>query len=144
MRSSGPRRVTAFLASAALLLSSTAAGATVTVSSASTAISPWAALSAFGTQASRASLCGATAAVAGAAAAAQAVPGQPGCVLPVVDAPPPIASPGPPPAPVPPPMIDSGGGFGISPLLLGLGALALGGLIYLLVKDDDDEPDSPA
>jgi hypothetical protein len=37
-----------------------------------------------------------------------------------------------------------GGGFGIDPLLLGLGALALGALIYFLVRDDDDDEASPA
>ena len=135
MSSLGPRRVTAFLVSSALLFSSTAASA-ASLPVPATAISPWAALSAFGTQASRASLCGAsTAAVAGAAAAAaQAVPGQPGCVFPVVDAPPPAL-----PAqaqPLPPPPAPVGGG-GISPLVLALGGLALAGLIYLLVHNNE-------
>ena len=132
MRSTGSYRFAAVMIAGSLMLSSTAANASAT-------ISPWAALSAFGTQSSRDAACG-TAVAAGAAAAAAAQGAASGCVLPVTDpAPPP-----PPPVvqniPVPPPPVESaGGGFGISPLVLALGALALGGLIYLLVNDDDDE-----
>jgi hypothetical protein len=118
---------TALLCSA-LLISSSAANA-------SASISPWATLSAFGTQASRDAACSAgTAAAAGAAAAAQA--GGSGCVLPVTDAapPPPVA----PEVPLPPPPVETGG-IGISPLVLALGALALAGLIYNVAKGDDDE-----
>lgn len=131
MRSTGTYRFAAMMIAGSLMLSSTAANAAAT-------ISPWAALSAFGTQASRDAACGT--AVAGAAAAAAAQGAASGCVLPVTDPAPP-----PPPVvqniPVPPPPIESasGGGFGISPLVLALGALAIGGLIYLLVNDDDDE-----
>jgi hypothetical protein len=57
-------------------------------------------------------------------------------VLPVVDAP--VAATVQPPAPVPvPPVEPVGGGFGISPLLLALGALAAGALIYFLIRDKD-------
>jgi hypothetical protein len=57
-------------------------------------------------------------------------------VLPVVDQ-------AQPPAPVPvPPVEPVGGGFGISPLVLALGALAAAALIYFLVikKDKDESP----
>jgi hypothetical protein len=133
MRSTGSYRFAAVMIASSLMLSSTAANASAT-------ISPWVALSGFGTQASQAATCGASsAAAAGAAAAAQGAAS--GCVLPVTDPAPP-----PPPVvqnvPVPPPPIESdGGGFGISPLILALGALAIGGLIYLLVKDDEKSPD---
>ena len=140
MASTLGRHATATILSAALLLSSTAAAAAPTLQSAS-AINPWATMAAFGTQASRATLCGSTAAVAGAAAAtsaAQAAPARPGCVLPVVDAPPPMVAPDVVP---PPPPVETG--FGVSPLLLGLGALAIAGLIYLIVNDDDDGGRSP-
>jgi hypothetical protein len=44
-----------------------------------------------------------------------------------------------------PPVEPVGGGFGVSPLLLGLGALALGALIYFLVRNNNnDEEASPA
>ena len=58
-------------------------------------------------------------------------------------APPPVAGP---PTPVPvPPVEPVGGGFGVSPLLLGLGALALGALIYFLVRNNNnDNETSPA
>ena len=126
-----------------LVAGSSAAQASQSIATASSSISPWAALSALGTQASKASLCSgasvAAAQVAGAAAAAaQAAPARPGCVLPVVDAAPPVVQPET--APVFQPVAD-GGGLGVSPLLLGLGALALGGLIYLILNNDDDDDD---
>ena len=135
MRSTGTYRFAAVMIAGSLMVSSTAANAAAS-------ISPWAALSGFGTQASHDATCGAAtaAAAAGAATAAQGAAG--GCVLPVTDPAPP-----PPPVvqniPVPPPPVESagGGGFGISPLVLALGALALGGLIYLLVHDDEKSPD---
>jgi hypothetical protein len=50
-----------------------------------------------------------------------------------------------PPAPVPvPPVEPVGGGLGINPLLLGLGALALGALIFFLVRNNNDNEASPA
>jgi hypothetical protein len=132
MQSTGTYRFAAVIVAGSLMVSSTAANAAAT-------IDPWAALSAFGTQASRDAACSAAtaAAAAGAAAAAQ---GSSTCVLPVTDpAPPPVVQN----VPVPPPPIETadGGGFGISPLMLALGALAIGGLIYLLVDDDDSSPD---
>jgi hypothetical protein len=83
-------------------------------------------------------LCGAAAV----AAAAQA-PGT-GCVLPVQDAAPPVAQTAPPqPIPVPP-VEAAGGGLAFDPLLLALGALAAGALIYFLVKHNHNHSNSPA
>jgi hypothetical protein len=94
-------------------------------------IDPWATLSVMSAGAPAAALCGAAA--AGQAAA-------PGCVLPAVDQ---TAVAGPPP-PTPVPAVEPvGGGLGISPLWLALGALALGAAVYFLLLDDDDEAESP-
>ena len=124
-------RISALIAGASLLLTTPAAAASAIPSAGS--ISPWAALSAFGTQASGAALCASSVA---AASAAQAAPARPGCVLPVVDAVPPPVVTGPPPVAALPPAV--GGGLGISPLLLGLGLLTVIGLLALAHGDDDD------
>ena len=117
-----------------LFISSTGAAAATTVTPASQ-ISPWAALTALSGGAPAAALCGAAAV----AAAAQTT--APGCVLPVADAAP-VATP-PPPTPVPvPPVEPIGGGFGMNPLLLALGALAAGALIYFLVKGSGGNNDN--
>lgn len=82
-------------------------------------ISPMVALSIFGSQASAAALCGSSAAATTASAVATAQAPAGGCVLPVVDAPPPpvpVAEVAPLPAPH---------GFGISPVLLGLAGIAI-------------------
>lgn len=122
------------LVAGSLMVSSTSAIGATTASTVPQA-NPWATLTALSGGAPAAALCGAAAV----AAAAQTAPG---CVLPVNDAAPVAAAP---PAPVPvPPVEPVGGGFGINPLLLGLGALALGALIYFLVRNDDDEDLSPA
>ncbi len=109
-----------------LIFSST--GAVAASSAAAPAqINPWAALVAMSGSAPAAALCGAAAV----AAAAQA-PGT-GCVLPAVDAAPPVAL-NPPPPPIPVPPVEAASAFVLSPLLLALGALAAGALIYFLVK----------
>lgn len=130
MPSTGSYRFATFLICGSLIVSSSAANA-------SASISPWATLSAFGTQASRDAACAAGTTAAAGAAAAQAATS--GCVLPVTDPPPP-----PPPAAdaVPPPMVETGG-VGVSPLVLALGALALAGLIYLVLSGDNDDEGSP-
>lgn len=123
------------LIAGSLMVSSTAAAA---ASPASTVpqVSPWATLTALSGGAPAAALCGAAAV----AAAAQTAPG---CVLPVNDVAAPVAVA--PPAPVPvPPVEPVGGGLGINPLLLGLGALALGALIFFLVRNNNDNEASPA
>lgn len=128
-------RVKSFVACVAVgslfLSSSVAVAASVPVGRAPSAqqIDPWAALSALSGVAPAAALCGA-------AATAAAMQTGPGCVLPVVDAAPApvVESAPPPPTPVPP--VEAPGGFGLSPLLLGLGALAVGALVYfLLIKN---------
>jgi hypothetical protein len=88
---------------------------------------PWAVLTAMTGGAPAATMCGA----AVAAAAAQT---PTGCVLPVLDAaPPPVAQAAPPPVPVPP-VAAPAAGLGISPLILGLLAIAAGVGIYLAVR----------
>lgn len=136
MRLSIVRHATVGLLSVGMLLSSTVASAANAPSAAQ--ISPWVALSAFGTQSTSNALCASSAAAAAASTSAQAAPAKPGCVLPVVDAVPPAVE------PVAPymPAIDQGG-FAISPLMLGLGALALAGLIYLISSEADQDDDSP-
>lgn len=121
------------LVAGSLMVSSTGA---VAASTASTIpqVNPWATLTALSGGAPAAALCGAAAVAAAAQPAA-------GCVLPVVDQAAPVAAP---PAPVPvPPVEPVGGGLGVSPLLLGLGALALGALIYFLVRNNNNDT-SPA
>jgi hypothetical protein len=100
---------------------------------------PWAVLSVMSGGASAAAVCGAAAAAAAAAQPAT------GCVLPQVDAPPPVAQ-TPPPQPIPvPPVESAGAGFGISPLLLGLAAIAAGvGLYLILHNNNNGHANSPA
>jgi len=122
----------------AFLAGSLMFGSTAAVAAAPVAVphaSPWAILSAMSEGAPAAALCGAAA-----AAAASQTPS--GCVLPALDAAPPVpqAAP-PPPAPVPPISAPSAGfGLGISPLLLGLLAVAAGIGIYLAVHHHGNSP----
>ena len=110
----------AFAAASMLVMSSAAAAAPRSVD-------PLVSLSVFGTQESRSAVCAAgsaAAAAAGTAAAAQAG-AAPGCVLPAVDAPPPVAvESAPPPVAVVEPVAATSGGIGVLPLLLGLAAIA--------------------
>jgi hypothetical protein len=123
------------LVAGSLFASSTSAVAASTAVSASP-INPWATLTAMTGGAPAAALCGAAAVASAAQASAN-------CVLPVTDAPPPVAQTAPP-APIPvPPVEAAGGGLAFDPLLLGLGALAAGALIYFLVRNHDNS-DSPA
>ena len=127
------------LVAGSLMFSSTSAIA-ATSPAAPAPNSPWAALSAMSGAAPVAALCGAAAA----AAVASQAPGA-GCVLPAVDAAPPMAQ-TPPPQPIPVPPVEGASGIGFNPLFLALGALAAGALIYFLVKGkdkDNDEPNSP-
>ena len=118
------------LVAGSLMVSSTGAVA-ATASHGSPQINPWAALTAMSGGAPAAALCGAAAVAAAAQTGA-------GCVLPVADAP--VAAQAGPPTPVPvPPVEPVGGGLGIDPLLLALGALAVGALIYFLVHDNNDD-----
>ena len=128
------RKIATF--SAAIALCSPPALATASATPAAPSqISPMVALSIFGSQASAAALCGsaATSTAASAAATAQAPVG--GCVLPVVDAPPPV--PVAEMAPLPP----VGHGIGITPILLGLAGIAiLAALIASQHHDNDNNP----
>lgn len=99
-------------------------------------VNPWAALTALSGGAASATLCSAAAATATVAQA----PG--GCVLPVLDAAPPVVDAGPPP-PVPVPALAAPSSFGISPILLGLAAVAAGVGLYLALRDKGG-PNSPS
>src|SRR4051812_14299332 len=127
-------RFVAAVVASALIMSSTGAVAATSTPLAATPqqVNPWAALTALSAGAPAAALCG------GAAAAAAAAQGPaPGCVLPVIDQPPP-------PAPAPIPAVEpAGGGFGISPLILALGAIAAAALIYFLVRHHHHNAVSP-
>lgn len=141
------RKFAGILAALALCTASTGAiAASSRQASNDAGLSPLIALSALGSDASRAALCGASAvAAAGAAAVSQGA--AQGCVLPVMDqaatAPPPLVESLPPPPVPPPPVAPVGGGFGISPLLLALAGIAAAVLLVVLLKDKDEDA-SPA
>ena len=111
-------------------------------------INPLVALSALGSPASRAALCGSSAAVAAATMAGQGVPG---CLLPIVDAvPPPMPEAAVPPVLEPAPLAAAApmtGLYAIPPVLLGMVGIVLG-LVLLHALDDNnnqgDEDNSPA
>jgi hypothetical protein len=115
-----------------MMLSSTAA---VAAAAPAPQADPWAVLSVMSGGASAVAVCG--------AAAVAAVAAQPaaGCVLPQVDAAPPVAQ-NPPPQPIPvPPVEGPSGGLGISPLLLALAAVAAGvGLYFALHHNHANSP----
>lgn len=119
-------------------LCATPALATASVAPAPTAINPMVALSIFGSQASAAALCGSSATTVAASAAATAQAPAGGCVLPVVDAPPPLPVVEPAPF-VPPPVAASG--FGLTPILLGLAGIAV--LAALILSQDNDNDNNP-
>ena len=110
-----------------------------TVATAATApvtpINPLVAVSVFGTQASAQEVCGTAVGAAAAAGAAVAAQGQAGCVLPVSDAPPPVANAG--------PAIVERSGIGITPIILGLLGLAALAALIASSNDDGDSPISP-
>ena len=135
MVSSGLKSVFGACIAGSLMFSSTAAMA----SAPAPQVDPWAVLTAMSGGAPAAAMCGSAAAVAAAATATQA-PG--GCVLPVVDAvpPPPVASAAPP----PPPLLAETAGAGISPLVLGLLAVAAGVGLYFAVHSGGHHANSPA
>ena len=136
MANSRFRGVVGFLVAGSLVFASTGAAAATTTLPAAPQISPWATLAGLSGGAPAAALCGA------AVTATQAA--SPGCVLPVVDTPPPVAQ-NPPPAPIPvPPVEAAGGGFGINPLYLALVAVAAGVGIYFLLKKKHNQSVSPA
>jgi hypothetical protein len=128
------RKFAAAFVALSLLGSSTAHAATATAR-----IDPLVALSVFGTSESRSAVCaaGASAAAAAGTAVAAQVGAAPGCVLPVVDAPPPPpVTEAVPPPPVAAAPIVTGAGISIIPLLLGLAAVAA---FAALALDDDED-----
>ena len=125
--------VIAFVITGSMLISSTGAVAAANPGTSAQQIDPWAALSVLSAGAPAAALCGAAATAAQPAA---------GCVLPAVDAAPVAVAP-PPPTPVPP-VEPVGGGLGISPLWLALGAIALGVAAYFLLRNKHHHAESPA
>ena len=129
------RAVIGALIAGSMIFSSTGAIAAA-APSATTQADPWAVLSVMSGGASAAAVCGAAA-----AAAAAAVQPAGGCVLPQVDAAPVAAQPGPPqPIPVPP-VEAASSGLGISPLLLGLAAIAAGvALFFVLHHNHSNSP----
>lgn len=134
MLSGVSRTVTTF--GLAVALCAGPAFASASVAAPAQSINPMVALSIFGSQASAAALCAAsgTTTAASAAAATQAPAG--GCVLPVVDAPPPVPA-----VAEPLPIAPAPTGFGISPILLGLAGIAiLAALIYSQNNDNDNNP----
>ena len=135
------RVVSGTLLGSALCLSSTAAMAAKAPAASAFApvsISPFVALSAYGTMQSRSAVC---ASAVGASAVAAAAEGQaaPGCVLPILDPVAPVvvetAPVGIPVAAVP---VGGGFGFGIGALLAGLVAIAGLAAVLLANGDDDD------
>lgn len=112
--------------------------ASPTAAMASQQISPWATLTVLSGGAPAAAVCGA------AVAAAAAQPAG-GCVLPVIDTPPPpVANAGPPP---PPPAEAVAAGYGVTPLLLGLVAIAGAVAFLVAVKNNGHghpQPNSPS
>jgi hypothetical protein len=98
-------------------------------------LNPLVAVSIFGTQASAQTVCTEAASSAAAAGAAVAAQGQAGCVLPAVDTPP------------PPPVVEPvphAGGFGISPVILGLLGIAALAALIIAGNDDSESPASPS
>lgn len=109
-------KMTAF--GAALVMSvSPALASSAAAPAAPRQISPMVALSIFGSQASATALCGASATTTSSTSAAVQAPVG-GCVLPVVDAPPPL------PVAEALPLIPAAG-IGIAPILVGLSSIAV-------------------
>ena len=127
------RPVAGVLVGVALCFSSTAAAAaSIPAAPAPMSISPFVALSAYGTMQSRDAVCATAVGAAGAAAAEGQAPAQ-GCVLPQLD-PAPVAVETAPVAPVavaPAPAF----GLGIGALIAGLALVA--GLAAVLLRNDD-------
>ena len=121
------------------LVSGPAFASVSAVPTAARTISPMVALSIFGSQASATALCGASATTVAASAAAAAQAPAGGCVLPLVDAPPPV--PVTEALPVAEPIAVSSG-FGITPILLGLAGIAI--LAALIAsQNNDNDNDQP-
>lgn len=131
------RGMIGFVAASAMLFSSTGAIAAAAPAPSSQP-SPWAVLTVMSNAAAAANVCG----VAAAAAAAGVQPTG-GCVLPQVDAP--VAAPVTTEVPPAPLVATPVAGLGVSPLLLGLAALAAGiGLYFAVRNNNGNNSNSPA
>jgi len=135
MGNSSSKRLVGFLVAGSMVFCSTGALA-ASPSQPVTQADPWAVLSVMSGGASAAAACGA-AAVAAAAAQPAA-----GCVLPQVDVAAPAAPP--PPTPIPAAPVEETGGLGISPLLIGLAAIAAGVALYFILHKHHHHANSPA
>jgi hypothetical protein len=141
-----PTRSLAAAVAAVSLVTSSVAGAAPAIPA---SVNPLVTLSIFGTAQSRAALCaaGSAAVAATAAAATTAAQAPSGCVLPVGDAPPPVATNTvpPPEAPVAPYYEAAAAAPNLWPLLAGLALF--GGIFFLLddeiLGDDDFDFDIP-
>jgi hypothetical protein len=128
------KRLVGFLVAGSMVFCSTGALA-ASPSQPVTQADPWAVLSVMSGGASAAAACGAAAVAAAAAQPAT------GCVLPQVD----VAAPAPPPpTPIPAAPVEETGGWGISPLLLGLAAIAAGVALYFILHKHHHHANSPA
>ena len=125
------------LAGAALCATSTGVLAAATHATRPQSISPLVALSALGSEASRAGFCSAAVAAGAAVVAAQNTSSQ-GCVLPVVDQTPvaPVSEVLPPSPAPPPPMPAVAEGLGSSTLLLGLAGIVGAALLAIVLLGD--------
>ena len=134
MANSVYKSITAAIVAGSIFGASAASAAPVASYS---SLSPTVALSLFGSSESLVAVCGMGASLAaGTAAAATVAQASPahGCVLPVLDAVPVAVAP---PIPVAAPIAFVPAGYSISPLLLGLGAIAVGvGLFALFQRDN--------
>ena len=134
MRQSILRYVGGATAIAMIMSTSVASAAPVRAAPAPAQYNSWQVLSVLSGGASTVAYCGA-------AAAAQA---GANCVLPQVDTPPVATSEAPIiDQPMPPALPGAGAPFGVSPLVLALGALAVAALAYLLLKKKHHQPNSP-
>jgi hypothetical protein len=122
------------MAGSALFISSTGAVAATSAIPVQQ-VNPWAALAVLSGTAPVAALCNGATPVDPAVPPAAGVTN--GCIMPVTDvAPVPPPQQAGPPQPVPvPPVEPAGGGLGIDPLLLALGAVALGVGAYFLLRN---------
>jgi len=130
-------KIAAGVVAFSLLASTPAVAAARTEVAQTSLISPWVALSALGSTNSGAALCAGAAATA-TSALSQA--GVPGCVLPQIDAPIPVAAQSSPIAPAPVAGVGVRG-LGFLPILLGLATVAAG--IALLAGSGKDNPIKP-
>jgi hypothetical protein len=140
MRAPSPlNKYSAAFAAVAMLGSSVASAAPV---AAQQTVDPFAIVSIFGTADSAAAICAGSSAAAAASAATVAAGQAPGtgCVLPVVDTPPPpVAETAPP--PLAPAAVAAGSGIGVFPLLLGLAAIAAA--VAVILNDENGHIDLP-